>query len=115
VRIGADLADDAEFGKAREQRLLDGSALADQGQRLGVLEPLGEHVDVLGVVVPDRDVVAGGLAEGGERFHHILIVVEYRDVHNESRIVRRTPFKTSARCSTYHKLRRTESYDDPTV
>src|SRR5579864_4705850 len=81
VRIGADLADDAELGKAREQRLLDGSALADQRQRLGVLEALGEHVDVLGVVVPDRDVVTGGLAEGAERFHHVLIVVEYRDVH----------------------------------
>jgi hypothetical protein len=25
--------------------------------------------------------VARGLAEGSERFHHVLIVVEYRDVH----------------------------------
>ncbi len=34
-----------------------------QRQRLGVAEPLGQRVDVLGVIVPDRDVMARHLAE----------------------------------------------------
>ena len=62
VRIDAALADQPELGQALEQRRADLRALADQHQRLGVLQPLGQHVDVLDVVVPDRDVVAGELA-----------------------------------------------------
>ena len=62
VRIDAALADQPELRQPLEQRRADLRALADQHQRLGVLQALGERVDVLDVVVPDRDVVAVELA-----------------------------------------------------
>ena len=44
-------------------------------------EALGERVDVLDVIVPDRDVVAGELPEAGERAQRVEVVVEDRDLH----------------------------------
>ena len=58
VRIDAALADQPELGQALDQRCADMGALADQHQRFGVLQPLGQRVDVLDVVVPDLDLVA---------------------------------------------------------
>ena len=43
VRIDAALADELELRQALEQRRADRRALADQHQRLGVLQPLGER------------------------------------------------------------------------
>ena len=62
VRIDAALADQPQLGQPLEQRRADLRALADQHQRLGVVQALGQRVDVLDVVVPDRDVVARELA-----------------------------------------------------
>jgi hypothetical protein len=77
----AALADEPEPGKLLDQRGPDRCALADQRQGLGVLEPRGERVDVLRVVVPDGDLMAGDLGEARERPDRVLVVVEDRDVH----------------------------------
>ena len=81
VRIGADVANHLELGKTLQQRALDGSALADQYQRLGVFEPLRQNVNVLGVIVPDGDVMTGQLLEARHRLDGVLIIVKNRDFH----------------------------------
>ena len=63
MRIDAALADQPQLRQPLQQRRADLRALADQHQRLGVAQPLRQRVDVLDVIVPDRDVVAGELAE----------------------------------------------------
>jgi hypothetical protein len=65
VRVHADLADEPELVEALEEGRANRGALAEKGQRLGVPEPLGQGVRVLGVVIPDREVMAGHLAEAG--------------------------------------------------
>ena len=82
VRIDAALADELELGQAFEQRCADLRALADQDQHLGVLQAFGQRVEVLDMVVPDRDVVAVELPEAGQRPHGVVIVVENRDFHS---------------------------------
>ena len=69
------------LGSRVEQRRANLGALADQDQRLGVRQPLGQHVDVLGMVVPDRDVVAVQLSKAGQRPHGVVIVVKNSDFH----------------------------------
>ena len=44
-------------------------------------QPLGERVDVLDVVVPDRDLVPVELAEARQRAQRVEVVVEDRDLH----------------------------------
>ena len=82
VRIDAALADQLELGQLGEQRRADAGALADQDQRLGVLQPLGQRVGVLEMVVPDRDVVAVELLEAGQRPHGVVIIVKNGDFHS---------------------------------
>ena len=41
----------------------------------------GQLVGVLGVIVPDRDVVAGELGEARQRADGVVVIVEYGDVH----------------------------------
>jgi hypothetical protein len=55
VRVDAALADEPQRVEAIEQRRLDARALTNQHQRFGVLETLGQDVDVLRVIVPDGD------------------------------------------------------------
>ena len=76
MRIDAALADQLELGQPLQQRRADLRALADQDQRLGVLQAVGQRIDVLDVVVPDRDVMAVELAEARKRPHRVVIVVE---------------------------------------
>src|SRR5688500_8654439 len=80
VRPGAALADEPQARQALDERLADRRALADQHQRLGVLQPPGLHVAVPGVIVPDRRLVAVALAVALERAHRVLVVVEDGDV-----------------------------------
>ena len=63
--IDAALADQPEIGQPLEQRRADLGALADQHQRLGRLQPRGQRIHVLHVIVPDRDLVPVELAEAG--------------------------------------------------
>jgi hypothetical protein len=51
MRKDAGLADQLELQQTLEERRTDRRARADQRQRLGVLEPPSERVDVFGVVV----------------------------------------------------------------
>ncbi len=77
----ADLGDHLQPIEAVEQRRADRGALADAHEHLGILEPAREGVDVLGVVLPDRDVLAGHLLEGVQRADRVLVVVEDRNLH----------------------------------
>src|SRR5581483_5679327 len=56
VRIDAPLADQLQLWHPLDERGADLGALADEDERFGVLQPLGELVGVLDVVVPDLDV-----------------------------------------------------------
>ena len=82
MRIDAALADQPEVGQTLQQRGPDLGALADQHQRLGRRQPLGQLIDVLDMIVPDRDLVAIELAETVERPHRVVIIVEDRDLHD---------------------------------
>jgi hypothetical protein len=53
----------------------------DAGWRLGVDEPFGQHVNVLDVVGPHRDVVGVKLGEDVQGADGVHIVVENRDLH----------------------------------
>ena len=66
-----------------EQRRTDLRALAYQHQRFGILKPLAQRVDVLYVIIPDLDVVARQFAEAAKRAQSVVIVVEYRNSHDE--------------------------------
>src|SRR3954453_9166077 len=81
MRIDAALADQLQLRQPLQQWRADLRALADQHQRLGILEPRREGVDVLDVVVMDGDGVAVELAEAIERAQRVEIVVEDGDVH----------------------------------
>jgi hypothetical protein len=81
VRIDAPLADQPQFGKAFQQGRADFGALADEDQRLAGVEPFSQRVDVLHMVAPDCDVVAGQLAEAALRTKRVEGVVQDRDLH----------------------------------
>jgi hypothetical protein len=59
-------------------------AFADQHQCLGVLEPLGECIGILHVVIPDRDLVVGEFGEACERAQGIVVVVEDGDIQDDA-------------------------------
>ena len=65
-----------------EQRRADLGALAYQHQHFGIPQPFGQRIDVLDMVVPDLDLVAGQLFEALERAKRVVIVVQNRDVHS---------------------------------
>jgi hypothetical protein len=69
VRVDAALADKPELRQSTEQRRADLGALANQHQRVGLAQSLGERVDVLDVIVPHLDIVAQQLREAVERAH----------------------------------------------
>ena len=81
MRINAALADELEVGQPVEQRRADLRALANEHQRLRVGEPRGERIGVLDVIVEDRHVMAGKLAEAGQRPHGVVVIVENGDFH----------------------------------
>ena len=84
VRVDAPLADELQFVQALEERRPDLGPLADEDQRLGVLQTGGQRVDLLNVVVPDVDLMPVQFPEAGKRFQRIEVVVENRDLHGLS-------------------------------
>ena len=82
MRKDAALADQFQFRQPLQQRRADLRALADQHQRLGILQALRQHIDILDVIVPDRDVVPGEFFETIEGAHRVEIIVEDRDLHD---------------------------------
>src|SRR5688500_14957734 len=81
VRINAALGDELELAQTLDQWGADRRALANQHERLGVLQPLGQDIDVLGVLVPDFDIVSGELGERREMPDRVEVVVEDRYIH----------------------------------
>jgi hypothetical protein len=81
MRIDAALADQPQLRQSLQQRRADLRALAKQHQSLGVAQPVGQHIDILHVVVPDRHLVPGELAEARQAAQRIEPVVEDRDFH----------------------------------
>ena len=66
----------AQIRQALEQRGSDLGPFAYEHQRLGVTQALGQGIDVLDVVVPNRDVVTGQLAEAIERANRVEVIVQ---------------------------------------
>jgi hypothetical protein len=59
-----------------------GCPLAYQDQRFGIPQPFGQRIDVLDMIVPDLDLVAGQLLEALERAKRVMIIVQNRDLHS---------------------------------
>ena len=70
------------FGNRSSKRRANLRPLADQHQRFGVMQPLRQRIDVLDVVVPDRDVVSRKLGEAIEGAHRVEIIVKNGDLHD---------------------------------
>jgi hypothetical protein len=81
VREDAALADESQRREPLEQRCPNRRALADQHERLAVAQPLRERLELLHVVVVDRDVVGRQLREARERPEGVEVVVEDGDLH----------------------------------
>lgn len=79
--VDAPLTDQSKLGQPLEQRRADRRPLPDQHERLAVTQPLGQHVDILDVIVPHRDLVLREPLEARQPAQRIEPVVEDRDVH----------------------------------
>ena len=88
MRKDAALADQFQFRQPLQKRRAYLRALADQHQRLGILQAFRQHIDVLDVIVPDGDVVSRQLAEAVEGAHRVEIIVEDRDLHDAPPVAR---------------------------
>src|SRR5947199_10776775 len=82
MRIDTALADQLQFRQSLQQGFTNLGSLADQHQRFGIAEALRQRVDILDVIVPDRDVMAGELAETAEGAHGVEIIVENGNLHD---------------------------------
>jgi len=82
VGIDAALADQFQFRQALQQGFANLRPLADQHQRFGVAQPLRQLVDVLNMIVPDRDVMSCQLAEAFETAHRVEIIIEDGNLHD---------------------------------
>jgi hypothetical protein len=81
MRIDAALADQPQIWQKLKQRLPDLRPLADEDQNLGFAQPVRQLVDVLGVIIPDRNVMAVELGETRQRAYRVEVIVENRDFH----------------------------------
>src|SRR5580704_3934242 len=81
VWVDAALADHAKVGQPFEQGCPDLCALAEQNQYLRVLQARCEPVDILEMVVPDRDGVAVQLVETVEGPQRVVIIVKNGNFH----------------------------------
>jgi len=87
MRVNAALTDQFQRVEPRDERRADLGAFTDQHQGVGIAQSLREHVEILNMVVPDRDVVARELLEAIERAQGVEIVVEDGDFHAVARAV----------------------------
>ena len=79
--IDAALADQFQSGQPLQQRRVDLRPLAEQDQHFRIGKPPGQAIDVLLVVVPDRDLVTRELCEAGQGPQRVEVVVQDRDLH----------------------------------
>src|SRR5262249_10521808 len=68
-------------GQPLEERRPDFSPLANQHERLGVLQAISQSVGVLDVVGEDLDIMPVQLCERWQRAQRVEVVVEDRDLH----------------------------------
>jgi hypothetical protein len=102
MRIDAALANEPQLGQPFKERRANLRALAKQHQDFGVLQTFGERVDVLHMIVPDRDVVTGQFGKTGQRAQRVEIIVEDRDFHQTVSSMSRRPVFASAGRETAH-------------
>jgi hypothetical protein len=81
VWIDAPLTDQAQSGQAFEQWSLNPGAPSEQHERFGFTEPIRQGIQVLNVVVPDRDFMAVQLLEALQGPERIVMVIQDRDLH----------------------------------
>src|SRR5580692_7174497 len=84
VRIDAALADQLELRQALQEWRANLRALAEQYQRLGIAQAIGEDVSLLHVIGPDRDIVAVKLVKARQRAQRVVIVVENGNFHRSA-------------------------------
>ncbi len=90
------LADDLQLGQFLDERRRNRRALAEQDQGFGVLETRGERLDLLGVVVPHLDRVAGEPGKARQGRHYLLVIVQDRYIHSARAAGRRNLRNTGA-------------------
>ena len=100
MRVGAHLADDAQLVEPFDERGTDRRALPQQTERFGIAEPLGELIQILGVIAPNGDIVMGDLLITGQGAKHVLVIVEQRDVHGSGAEVRESFVQESTPLAT---------------
>jgi hypothetical protein len=83
VRVHTALADQPELVETLEQGRPDLGPFADEDQDLGVFQARGQRIGLLGVIVPDLNLMALQFPETGERPQGIEVIVENRDTHDE--------------------------------
>src|SRR5215216_2748309 len=81
MRIDAALADQLQLRQTLQQGVADLRPLADQHQSFGDAQPFRQHIHVLDMIVPDRDVMFVELAETIEGAQRVEIIVEDRYLH----------------------------------
>ena len=86
VRIDAALTHQPQLRQPLDERPADRRAFADQDQRFGLGQALRERINVVDMIVPDRDLVAVELAEAVEGAQGVEVVVEDGDVHRKREI-----------------------------
>jgi hypothetical protein len=67
VRIDAALAYQSQPREAFQQRRGNRRSFANQDQRFSLVKSIGEEIEIINLIVPDRDVVAIELAKALER------------------------------------------------
>src|SRR5438105_4969289 len=82
MRIDAPLTDLLETREPFQQRGTDLRAFPDQDKGLGIAETIDQLIDVLDVIVPDRDLVARQPGETLERPERVEIVIKDRDPYH---------------------------------
>jgi hypothetical protein len=75
------LADQFQFRKPIEQRGANLRPLTNQHQRFGIPQPLGQHIQIVCVVVPDFNLMAFELLETDKPAQSVMIIVKYRNFH----------------------------------
>ncbi len=86
-RAAAGLADQLEPGQPRQQGRGDRRALANQHQRIGLLEALDQRVLIGNGVVVNRHLVACQLGEGIQVAHTILVIIGNDNVHQSGSLL----------------------------
>jgi hypothetical protein len=80
--IDAALTDQPQLGQPLEQRRPDLGPLTDEDQCLARMQPFSQRIDVLDMVIPDRDVVGRQLVEALECSQRVEPVVEDGNLHS---------------------------------